>query len=466
MAARSLPDGWDGVLARITRYGQPLILAGALEHQREGGWMPLALTIRGGIHMASCDHRYYGAGEAELRLFRVPVDNVVVLEFLNKGTLGPWGNFRQLPTPPIKLGVTPMWITQASQWGPMPATPTPRMCLDFSWASSVPVVQPNNYRWDDHALVNGGPYYPSLEAAVLEVLFGRTDTDTSPRPTWKSYCFISLAENTAYLGRAEYIADDGLVVDVREGRPGSIIGHDLHVIWRMNPTDHAFERVSTSVSQAGAVTVPTEAPPLSYSVALTRGGELVDEIAGTARARQPEVFHIAASVLPDAFEFFDSVWRNLFDVPLLRNPSPSDIAGLTEVVSSQAECSVRMSELASLLKACTIADELVPGKPLSGDATALRIQRALEVKLAIKKADPDWSIVADAVGTLLKINQLRVAMQHHMKEAGKPDLPTALNRLGIDYPPDWTTAWNVIRYRAVEAIDALRRLVRSHLTNR
>ena len=54
---------------------------------------------------------------------------------------------------------------------------------------------------------------------------------------------------------------------------------------------------------------------------------------------------------------------------------------------------------------------------------------------------------------------MRAALQH--EEKAEPDLPTALARLSIKYPPEWSQAWEAIRHRAVGALRDLRQALES-----
>jgi hypothetical protein len=336
--------------------------------------------------------------------------------------------------------------------------------VTINWPA--PLILAGEYQWDRHPLVNGGPYYPSLEAAVFDILLGRTDIEEPARIAWGNTLNISLAYDTASIGEHAYIPGEGLVVDVRESSPQSLRGHELSLVWRQNPSDTQLFRAIRQPAQGGRVTFPLEAPPLKYWLALAHGGQIIDEVSGSARVVEGgNPPNLPPTALPEAFDFLDSAWRNLFGVPLLHNPAPSDCADLTQEVANQADCSMRLSHFATLLKACDVHDELVPvpGTPLSQDATALRIQRALQVKLKLKRSDPDWLSITSAIDTLLRVNQLRTAFQHHARERGKRDIPTALNRLDIDYPPDWSYAWSRISGRVVLALADLRRVIRAHL---
>ena len=89
------------------------------------------------------------------------------------------------------------------------------------------MIAAGTFQWDRHPLVNGGPYYPSFEAAVFEILFGRTDIEEFTRIGWENTLNISLADETAYIGEHAYTLGEGLVVDVVEGAPGALAGHEV-----------------------------------------------------------------------------------------------------------------------------------------------------------------------------------------------------------------------------------------------
>jgi hypothetical protein len=461
MAVRELPGGWSAVLDRVADYAGDLILAAALESHGEGTHAT-AVSIRGGVDgLTAFDQMYLGPRPTDqLHIFRQPVKRETVLRVLRDGVITP-GSV-QLPIAPLTRPCTPRWVTQGMEFGAVAPTPIPRLYADFTWWDQIPAPPLGTYSWEHQPLAKGnGPYYPSLEAAIYELLYGRADL-THYGHNWQHWLYLSLAYDTAYLGDVGYVPDAGLVVDVREGAPGSLTGHEVHGVWSFNPADSSFHRGSKPLSHAEVITLRSDAPPLHYSVVLVHNGEIIDEVSGTARATQPELAPLPPTAVPEAFESLDLAWRLLFDRrPLLHNPAPTHLANLTQPATTRDAFAMRLSDLAAVLSVCRVDDSDLPPKHSLPTETVNRISEALHRTLTDPN-DPDSRAIDDACSTLHLVNQTRAALQHTLKGREQRDLRELLNRLGIDYPPkEWPQAWDLVCHRMVEALSELRRVIRT-----
>jgi hypothetical protein len=178
---------------------------------------------------------------------------------------------------------------------------------------------------------------------------------------------------------------------------------------------------------------------------------------GTA-ALSPEVR--SPFSLPEALDFLNTAWRLLFgrERPLLRLRSAESVARIAASCSSRSDFEAGMTALADIFKLFDIGDDLLPaGLSIPADQTLSRLAAVLASRLPAEELGP----VTAAVRVLRKANSIRVSLQH---TAASSDLPRDLGELGVSYPPpSWGEAWEVVRQRVTQALDALRQRVLSLL---
>lgn len=268
MSQRDLDFGWNEVASRLaTGYKAPVVAAIAVVTD-DGVHQSLAFTIRGGTELEPFDYTY-----GRLQIIRRPVQPGQAADILRSGQFGP----TRIPVPSAGDGSRAMWLTQAAQYGLIAPTTTPRLYHCYSWPTPTAYVNEGQ-----PLAAQGCPYYPTVRAALLEVLYGRTDAHMAYRPLHQTE--VSLAYDSAYLGEVEYLEEQGLVVNVRASVPANAADHELHVVWRLHPSDTEFQRWHETLEAAGTRTAPVAAAPLSYSVALLdRAGNLVDYVDGQLR---------------------------------------------------------------------------------------------------------------------------------------------------------------------------------------
>jgi hypothetical protein len=450
MAARQLDYGWNGVVARLaTGYPGVVVVSAAYVRGEEGEWRPEAVTIRGGVELPPRDYDW-----GQLRIVRTSVAAGQAATVLLEREVG-GRPLRMLA--PLDADTSPaMWITQGADYGLIGPTSTPRLYHWRGW--TAPQVPFNDYM---PLAARGLPYYPTARTALFELLYGRTNPAGSASPLYRLE--LSLAYDGAYLGDVSYVQDQGLVVNVGGTTLTGPAGHELQVVWQLHLSDAELGRWSASVGEAGAFTVPIPAPPLSYAVALLDpSGNLIDQVEGRGRAVQEDETPLPPTALLDAFEFLDSAWRNFFGRRLSERPRLGGVADLSQPVGSQAEFSSRMTQLDNLMKALRVDNDLLRTKAalaLPETATVGRMHDALRQVLS----GPDLASVQAALDILSAANGVRVALQHKIDPTRRPDLPIALARLGIVYPPDWSTAWEIVRHRVVDAVGEIRRALLANL---
>ena len=454
---------WTGVTEWVTAYPRPLVIAGAFEDYGDSRWLPLAVTVRGGLEaqLEWMDRRYNGPKNTTLRLWRQPCDNVQVIHLLTTGVMG----FAQLPDVPVNSRSPQVahWITQGDEYGQVAPTPTPRLSAEFTWPPSTPTSGFSFAFGGQPVVARGVPYYPSITDALLDVLYGRS-TQRSSGGGVLNRLELSLAYDTGYLGRVDYAEDVGIVVDVRGGAAGALTNAELHVRWEPGPSDSGFGYQLAHLNDAALITVPVERSPRRYWVALVKDGLLVDEISAMVRIPAVADAPLPATALSEAFADLDLAWRALFhDTPLLHNASPAAPAHLTQPVSNSDEFASRVNQLADLLGACRVDDALLGGRTVEGNATLQRIEQALRVKFTPKPRDPSWADVLEALATLQLVIRLRRGLIHRKST----DFNTALNRLGVQTSvSDWSHAWDRVRWHVVNSLRELRRVMQANLSQR
>jgi hypothetical protein len=314
-------------------------------------------------------------------------------------------------------------------------------------------------RLSDPAFGAGQPYYPTAHEALLEVLYGQT-RDQGRRDTVHQIA-IHLPYTSAYLVGVDYVDGHGAVVTVAEGVEGGAAGHELQAVWKLHTSDRQLQRGTKRLISPGVVTFDVGAQPAYLSASLQDGyGLLVDQADWYAPAGDfDHATPLPSWALPEAFDFLASVWHHVTSKDLFEVHRISPAGGLTQPVASRSDFVSRLTDFADMVKAIRVHDSLLEpatAKRVEADKSIERLKLYAEAKLG----PPELDSARSALEVLRGINRLRIALQH---SDAKPDLPTAMARLRINYPPDWSQAWEVVRHRAVGALGDLRRALESAL---
>jgi hypothetical protein len=170
--------------------------------------------------------------------------------------------------------------------------------------------------------------------------------------------------------------------------------------------------------------------------------------------------------LHDAFDYFDSLWKNVFRAHILRVRGAAVAGKLATTCTSQADFEVKLSALADIINSLDVADEdLAPEHRESKNhvkgRTLARVESAMAHRLTKAGADAESvERVKAAVRVLRDAMDLRVGYQHTGGDAaGK--LPQALARFGVTYPPaSGEAAWGRVQERVLGALTGLRSVLR------
>jgi hypothetical protein len=443
MAVRRLDgEGWAAALRRLAEYQQDAVLGWATVLAPEG-WTLFAVTVRAGERLPERSHAYN-----RLRIKRQMVAPSQVADLLRRGFVTRLHGGREFRELRDEEG-TAYWVTSRTDFGMVGSVETPAYYFSADLGASNPT---------QHALLQdpifglGEPYYPTGIDALLEILF-RVTQDQGRRDLM-SQVVIHLPYRQAFITGLDYVEKHGMVVGVEERLGGGAADHQIQGVWKLHRSDRELAREVKPLSGQGNVTFDTGAEPVYFAVSLQdKSGLLVDAF---ERERRPDFVAaldpLPASALPEAFDFLASVWRNITGQNLFANQRLSPAAGLAESAANRQEFAARLSDFADVLKALQIPDSALDPKDLPGldkGSSIGRLRSAMSMLPGV-----DAGAVEQPLNVLRDINLMRNALQH---ANARPDLPTIMARLGVQYPPDWADAWEVTRHRAVTAIADVRR---------
>jgi hypothetical protein len=460
MATRRLErEGWAEAVSRLASW-RPEDLAvcwAMVRESKDEPWTMLGITVRGGTNVPERDFEYSNL-KLQSRMLRGP-------DIANRLKTGhvtrPLGE-REFREVAAAEGIA-YWLTSRTVWGMTGPLPTP------SYYYSVQLIDQQlitRGRLQEPAYGPGQLYYPTGDDALLDVLFGVTRHQG--RRDLVNQVVIHLPYEDARIESVGYVDGQGAVVTVAEGSQGWASGHELQALWQIHLSETSYQRGGRAITHAGPVTFSVGAEPAYFAASLqNEEGLLVDYIERLARAEAAaESAPLPSDALPEAFDFLASVWLNVLtsafpaisDKHLFQVRRVSPAARLTTPVATRADFASRMSDLADVLKAIKIDDSFIEPK-LAKDLTQDKSLGRL--KVAVKKLlkSPDLDGATRAIDVLQDIVRVRAALQH--EEKAEPDLPTALARLSIKYPPEWPQAWEAIRRRAVGALRDLRQALES-----
>lgn len=422
-----------------------------VRESREDQWVMLGITVRGGTTVPEGDHEYDHL-KLQSRMLRADV----IAERLRSGHITRKDGEREVRDIPVTEGIAE-WLTSRAVWGMTGPLPTP------SYYFTVPIASQqleSQGRLSEPAYGPGQLWYPTGLDALLEVLYGVTRHQQ--RRDLLNQLVIHLPYSDASVGGLDYVDGKGMVVQVGEGSAGWAAGHEIQAVWNLHLSETSLQRGGRVITQAGPVTFPMGAEPAYFAASLqNEEGKLIDyteRYAPVDAAAGPAL--LPSEALPEAFDHLASVWLNVTNKHLFEVHRVSPAARLTVPVANRGDFSSRMSDFADVMKAMKIDNSFVGGK----QARDLTPDKSLgRLKVAARKLlkSPDADVAAGALDVLRDIVRVRAALQH---ERARPDLPTALARLKIKYPPDWPQAWEAVRHRAVDALRDLRHALESALT--
>lgn len=150
--------------------------------------------------------------------------------------------------------------------------------------------------------------------------------------------------------------------------------------------------------------------------------------------------------IPNAVGYLDAVWKNRTGSHLFVNLDPASTARLTQACDSEEEFNSLMSALADVLGQVTTPGRAVPPQRRALEAVRDYLLPRLDADVAER--------VSTAIGTLIRLRQVRVSTQH---SDARHRAVVAFQEIGLTFPPaSWTGAWAHIATVAKGALDVLR----------
>jgi hypothetical protein len=171
------------------------------------------------------------------------------------------------------------------------------------------------------------------------------------------------------------------------------------------------------------------------------------------QAPPPVPLSFGALDIPYAVGYLDAVWKTRTRAHLFVNLDPASVARLTQACGSEEEFNSLMSALADVL-----GQVVKPGQSSPPQRGALETVRDHLLPLLDTDAADR---VSTAVGTLIRLRQLRVSTQH---ADARHRAVTAFQEIGLAFPPvSWEESWMCIAVAAKGALDVLREEVHAGL---
>lgn len=439
-------EAWPDPLDRLAAYRKTVALAWAVVHRPGESDAVLAISVRGDVDRPGVRYDYdrLGIGAESLT-------GPEVAERLRSQCLA-GGSEAITFDAPRDRGGSAFWATSGLTYG-MAAVPS---CPYFYYAFRIapPDAKPAA-GLNSPLYASGQPYFPEAQDALLEILYGLTQDQG--RRDIHNQLVVQLPYDDAYLEALQYVPGEGAVVRVGEGSTGSSIGHELHLLSKLHLSDRHVNRIRHILTGETTLAFAMPAEPARLSAALVgTDGKLVDSLDAPGRYPQSGIGlpPLPPGALLEAFDYLGSVWQNVFHQRLFLVRHLAEVGELLSPVTDRDSFKSRMSDLADVMKSMQIPDDLVePRTGTAKDSSVARLRSALRT-LGPRIESPDLDAALPALDILKGVNDVRRALQHSGSDLR---LDETLVRLAIDYPPDWTQAWERIQRLVLQATTDVRR---------
>ncbi|MDQ6880227.1 MAG: ATP-binding protein [Candidatus Dormibacteraeota bacterium] len=279
MGILSLPlEDWTSVAERIRAADRPIAWCWAAARSTQGEWKLAALTVRGATLVAERHLEYEAlllhteqtsAADAADRFLRGKIGSVAGLEGLALPISGP---------------TYPYWMTTEPTGQYYLSRPVwPEFYFNNTFGSSADV----SVRMGDLLNKKGLPFYPSVQAAFAELLYGLPPTDL--QSNFNPHVLVRLPDLRARFGQVRF--EDGLVqLTVEEGKPDGAKGCAILATWRRNPGDRDWVRADLPITSAETARLETdEIPAELWALLVDAQGNVLDRYGWSdTLGQQPE----------------------------------------------------------------------------------------------------------------------------------------------------------------------------------
>jgi hypothetical protein len=144
----------------------------------------------------------------------------------------------------------------------------------FMFHSSINQVGTMRASWYDPLHARGMPFYPTLQAAVAELIYG-VPSNQIPS-TMSAHVLVRLPDLRARIRPASF--GDGVVrASVEEGKPDGARRCTLRAAWRANSTSETWRHLDLPIAKAGGLEIETGDIPAEMWMILTGpDGQMLD----------------------------------------------------------------------------------------------------------------------------------------------------------------------------------------------
>lgn len=450
MAVRHLEgENWQSTLQRIRDHSGSLLFAWAAVPNASDDEV-LAITVRGG-KLAEPVHYVY----ERLEIRREVVAADVAAQRLEAG-IAETSRVSFQPPDRHNDGAA-YWVSRNNEMPHGKTAPIARPAYYFAAALRLGATNPlQAARLTMPLSGRGQPYWPKASDAIYEVLYGVTRHHG--RRDIGAEVIVHLPYMGPHFSAVEWSDDGALLTTVGDLPPASSPPFTVHFLWTLRHEDPKLHREVEALGDEAVFTTAMDAPPTWYALGLIDpDGVEVDAVEGSIAVDQAasDDSPLPAEALFEALDFFASVWRNVFSLPLFRAQEQlTPLTSLSVPVATRSDFESRLSQLDALIKSIDVPEHLVDARDpnVKKSMTLNRLDSALKVRLG--ETSSDYAAATKAIRELRKLNDLRNAVQHP-HTSGK-DLPSALSAVNLPFPPNWPLAWNHLRHVVIASLRDLR----------
>src|SRR2546428_5877944 len=259
-------EDWATVGRRIASAEGPIAWSWAAARSQTGEWKAVVLTVRGAtsIHPQHLPYDALVLHTEELSPTSAPD------RFLAAST-GPAPAFPDGLSLSSSGSTMPFWMTTEPQPRYYLSHPEwPEYYFNYTVGSSGDV----SLGMQDLVNRRGQPFYPTVQAAFADILYGVPPTDL--QTNFNPHVLVRLPDLRGRFGQTRF--DGGSVLlSIEEGRAGGSHGCLILVAWRRGTGDKTWDRAELSLDKPGIAILETgEIPAEMWALLVDSTGNVLD----------------------------------------------------------------------------------------------------------------------------------------------------------------------------------------------
>jgi hypothetical protein len=187
------------------------------------------------------------------------------------GSTGPAPDLPDGLSFPTTAGTLPYWMT---------TEPSPRYYLsrpewpEYYFNSTFGSSADASVRMLELLTKGGLPFYPTVQAAFAEILYGIPPTDL--QTNFNPHVLVRLPDLRARLGPTRF-EDGSVVLNVEEGKVGGCQGSVILVAWRISSGDNTWKRAELPVTKPDSATLDIGGIPSEmWALLVDSAGNVLD----------------------------------------------------------------------------------------------------------------------------------------------------------------------------------------------